>query len=241
MKKTTSWHVPLVSPVLYSERTSFVGSLFRKWNRALFSRRDCSVPDWTDADAPKCLQSSFVFVATDTSIVLPRTFSSPLSFPPPPFSYRSYSFLSCDLTVLSLDFSTSIFYSGTSLVPFLLAFRRTCAELSGCLRNRTGERRRKSWNRSGLHENKRGKAHENSECTCFEAYASKAGDKQKRGKELVLRIGSQSRNTFARDIDRLCLFFPRNECIFSYILRENKKHAGIQVNSHSYNRTFLKL
>jgi len=78
-----------------------------------------------------------------------------------------------------------------------------------------------------------GERHENSECTCFEAYASKAGDKQKRGKELVLRIGSQSRNTFARDIDRLCLFFPRNECIFSYILRENKKHAGIQVNSHS--------
>lgn len=35
-----------------------------------------------------------------------------------------------------------------------------------------------------------GEGHENLECTCFEAYASKTGDKQEWGKELVLRIGS---------------------------------------------------
>lgn len=54
-------------------------------------------------------------------------------------------FLSCDLAVLSLDFSTSISYlPGTSLVPYLLAFRRTCAELSGCVCATVPGRRRKT-------------------------------------------------------------------------------------------------
>ena len=229
MKKTTSWHVSLVS-VLYSERTSFVGSLFRKWNRALFSRRDCSVPDWTDADAPKCLQSSFVFVATDTSIVLPRLvlFLFHLLLSPTDRILSSLVIsLFCLLTFLP-RFSTLARASFRSFWPFgerALNCPVVYATVPGKDEENLGT------DRDSTRTN--GERHENLECTCFEAYASKAGDKQKRSKELVLRIGSQSRNTFARDIDRLCLFFPRNECVFSYILRENKKHAGIQVNSHS--------
>lgn len=110
------------------------------------------------------------------------------------FAPQIVFFLSCDLAVLSLDFSTSISYlPGTSLVPYLLAFRRTCAELSGCVCATVPGRRRKTkeiLEQIGSPRGQTGEGHEDSERTCLEAYASEARDKQERDKELVLRIGS---------------------------------------------------
>lgn len=107
-----------------------------------------SRPDWTVRERPEmfvaiiiCLRghrykrgsartsSSSYFSSSSSSSVAPQI----------------VFFLSCDLAVLSLDFSTSISYlPGTSLVPYLLAFRRTCAELSGCVCATVPGRRRKT-------------------------------------------------------------------------------------------------
>lgn len=97
-------------------------------------------PDWTDADAPKCLsQSSFVFVGTDTSVALP-VHPRPLHFPsssslssrivffhPPPQP---------DLTFVSWFFYLDFLLAWHEPRSVPSAFRRTCAELSGCARTK---------------------------------------------------------------------------------------------------------
>lgn len=123
--------------------------------------------------------------ATRTSSV----FVSHLLLHPPSLPRTKPCFFSLDLAVLSLDFSTSICYAlGTSLVPFFLPFderARNCPAVRAIVREDGGNP-----GADGEPVRTNAKGYEDSERTCPETYAPKAGDKQERDRKLVLRIGS---------------------------------------------------
>lgn len=125
-----------------------------------------SRPDWTDANAPKCLsQSSFVFVATDTSVALPvhpRPLTSAPPPPPPPSPRKSCSSslvisLFCLLTFLP-RFPTCL--ARASFRTFWPFDERAlnCPVVSARPYREDEGRRRKSWSRSGIREDKQGRA-----------------------------------------------------------------------------------
>lgn len=156
-----------------AKRSSSSVAPSRKWNRAFSSHQDCSIRIGRNADAPKCLsQSSFVFVATDTNVALLRTscFSSSLLHLLP----RTV-FSSLDLTVLFLGSSISICCSlGTSLVPFLSAFRQTCAESSGRLCGRFGGMEENPGAHGKSAKRQTWEGHEDSKRTCPKSVRSES-------------------------------------------------------------------
>lgn len=188
----------LFRPVLHSERGSFIDrSYYGKWNRAfslrqgLFRRieRTRTTPEMFVAIIICLRGHRYKREATRTHILRLRI--PPPSPTPVCHGLKPCSFFSLDLAVLSLDFSTSTCYRAwhepRSVLP---AFRRTCAELSGCaIVREDGGNPGADGEESPWGQTREGTRTPETYVS-RKTYAPKAGDKQERGRELVLRIGS---------------------------------------------------